>query len=72
MNALSALLALIVWCATLGAANAIPPHPSHHRHEVCPGAVYFYSGKPPAWAKRKRVACKIGDHVFLTDQPRKK
>jgi len=68
MNPISAVFALLVWCATLSAANAIPPHQSQHRHEVCPGATHFYSGKPPAWARHMRVVCHIGDHTFLTDK----
>ncbi|HEX7646349.1 MAG TPA: hypothetical protein VF450_02940 [Noviherbaspirillum sp.] len=70
MNPIPALIVLIIFCAVLGAAGEIPPHQSQHRHEVCPGATYFYSGKPPAWARHMRVVCRIGDHVFLTDNKR--
>lgn len=35
-----------------------------HRTEICPGAIHFFSGPPPAWAKQKRVLCRIGAHTF--------
>lgn len=60
MNPITALFAIAIYFATLGDE---PP-----RHEVCPGATYFYSGKPPVWAHSKRVLCRIGRHVFLTDK----
>lgn len=62
MNPFSAMFSLLVWFAT-AAASAMQPH-----HEACPGALYFFSGKPPAWAHDKRVVCRIGNHVFLTDK----
>lgn len=61
---ISALLALLLWHATLSAPQ---------RHEVCPGAIYFHSGHPPrAWLKGKREVCRIGRITFYTDKPRNK
>jgi hypothetical protein len=34
------------------------------RHEICPGAMHFYSGNPPAWMANKRALCRIGAHTF--------
>ena len=48
---------------------SMPAQP--HRHEACPGAVYFHSGRPPpAWIKGKREVCRIGRITFYTDKPR--
>lgn len=43
------------------------PVKRHKPRELCPGATHFYSGPAPAWAKGKRVVCRIGHHVFLAD-----
>lgn len=53
---MSALFAWLLMLALLA--------PTHHRTEICPGAIHFYSGPPPAWATHKRVICRIGAHTF--------
>jgi hypothetical protein len=46
--------------------QAMPaPHKQGVRHEICPGATHFYSGKKkPYWTKTLVLKCKIGDHYF--------
>jgi hypothetical protein len=65
-------LALLV-CMLLSGLD-FPPFRPAHRHEVCPGATYFYEiGTPrPRWASHMTIACVIGHHVFLAPSPRTK
>ena len=43
------------------------------RKEVCPGALYFYSGnKPPYWTRSAKLVCVIGDHKFYAPLPKPK
>lgn len=65
MNPFFLWLAAFAFAATVATAVA-SRRPV--RTEVCPGATYFYSGTAPAWAHDKRVVCRIGNHVFLTDK----
>ncbi len=67
MNAITALLALLIYCATLASADAIPPR--QHRREVCPGATYFLrrDADRPKWARGRRPICRIGNHIFFDD-----
>lgn len=57
-------LALMIWQAS----SSAPP-----KHEACPGALYFHSGKPAAsWIKGKREVCRIGNLTFYTDKRKSK
>jgi hypothetical protein len=73
VNALGAVGFLLMMIGALCLADSLSPRnvPAHHhvhRHEICPGAEYFYSGPPPDWAKDKRVVCRIGRHTFVADK----
>lgn len=60
---------LMIWTLHTNIHRAIPPQT---RHEVCPGATYFYERHhpKPAWANKMVVVCVIGNHIFLREKKR--
>lgn len=67
MNAIGALSFFLTMIAAYCLAQNIGPHVEHrHRHEICPGAVYFmrHDSPKPAWAQGERPLCRIGAHDF--------
>lgn len=63
-------LLLLTWALYAGHSPAPGPR---HRHEVCPGATYFYERHhpKPAWANKMVVVCTIENHVFLREAKEK-
>lgn len=62
---------LLLWMFHVDHFHAAPVQT---RHEVCPGATYFYEKHHPKpdWARKMTVVCVIQNHIFLKEHSSKK